>query len=173
MIIVRELPKNYEAIQFDMAFASKYGLIKYPMLKRCKHSTYGDTHKHLPSQLWYRLLGNSTSVLGRTPIQSFDEETGIVHMFDDRGSFLVKAPEIQVEHSESRYAWLFGGSDKATYDFDAPELSDYIYHYYLGSKMVNHNDWIVTDSQGKSKVYTPDEFRERFETPKEVTKNEQ
>lgn len=173
MIIVRELPKNYEAIQFDMAFASKYGLIKYPMLKRCKHSTYGDTHKHLPSQLWYRLSSNTTCVLGRDPIRGFDEETGIVRMYDDRGLFFVKAPKAQVEHSESRYTWFFSGSDKATYDFDAPELSDYIYHYYLGSKMVNHNDWIVTDSQGKSKVYTPDEFQERFETPKEATKNEQ
>lgn len=172
MIIVRELPKSYEAIQFDAAFVSKYGLIKHPMLKRRVHSVYGDTHKHLPDQLWYRLSSNPTSVLGRDPIQAFDEETGIVRMYDDRGLFFVKAPKAQVEHSESRYTWLFGGSDNTTYNFYAPELDDYIYHYYLGSKMVNHNDWIVTDSQGKSKVYAPDEFQERFETSDKTIENE-
>lgn len=172
MIIVRELPKNYEAIQFDMTFVSKYGLIKYPMIKKRVHSVYGDTHKHQSDKLWRWVSNDTVVVVGNTPVQKFDRETGIVFMRDDRGIFFVKAPRAQTEHSESGYAWLFGKSDKVAYNFDAPELSDYIYHYYLGSKMVNHNDWIVTDSQGKSEVYAPDEFQERFETSNKTIENE-
>lgn len=172
MITVRELPQKYEAIQFDMAFASKYGLIKYPMLERRKHSVYRDTHKHLPA---YVLKPTNANVIDTSDsvIDTFNRESGIVRIYDDQGTFCVKAPVVQGEHSEGWFSRVFGATAEKVYDFDAPELSDYIYHYYLGSKMVNHNDWIVTDSQGKSKVYTPDEFRKRFETPKEVTKNEQ
>lgn len=34
MKIVREVPKEYNAIQFDMGFVKKYGLIKYPMIEK-------------------------------------------------------------------------------------------------------------------------------------------
>lgn len=173
MIIARELPQNYEAIQFDMAFASKYGLIKYPMLTRCKHSVYGDTHKHLSvNPLWIAPNNDNVSVVGDGVVDMFNRENGIVRIYDDRGMFAVKAPVVQNEHSEGWLARVFGAATEKTYDFDSPELNDYVYHYYLGSKMVNHNDWIVTDSQGKSKVYAPDEFQERFETSDKTIENE-
>lgn len=87
----------------------------------------------------------------------------------ERGSFTLSLLPVAMKNKIG----IHDGESKSFYDFDAPELLEYIYHYYLGSKLVNHNDWIVTDSQGKSKVYVPDEFREQFEAPKEVTKNEQ
>lgn len=34
MKIVREVPKEYNVIQFDMGFVKKYGLIKYPMIEK-------------------------------------------------------------------------------------------------------------------------------------------
>lgn len=163
MITVRELPQKYEAVQFDMAFASKYGLIKYPMLKRRKHSVYGDTHKHLPVNLMWQLDNDDVVLVGDSVIDGFNSKTGVVRIHDDQGMFCVKAPVVQKERSEGWLSRVFGEPAETVYNFDAPELSDYIYNYYLGSTMVNNKDWIVTNSQGKSKVYAPDEFLERFE----------
>lgn len=162
MIIVRELPQKYEAIQFDMAFASKYGLIKYPMLKRVKRSVYGDTHKHVPiSPSWIAPSNDTVVCIGDSPVEGFNRETGVVQMRDSRGRFAVKAPAKQQERSGN---WLtnFFKEPLVQYDFDAPELHECIYHYYLGNTKVNNKDWIVTDTDGKSKVYSPQEFKERF-----------
>lgn len=163
MITVRELPQKYEAIQFDMVFASKYGLIKYPMLKRRKHSTYGDTHERLPVNSVWQFDNDDVVVVSDGIIDGFNSKTGVVRICDDQGVFCVKAPMVQKEHSERWLSRLLSEPAKSVYDFDAPELSDYVYNYYLDSTVVNNKDWIVTDSEGKSEVYTPDEFLERFE----------
>lgn len=172
MITVRELPQKYEAIQFDMAFASKYGLIKYPMLKRCKHSIYGDAHKHLHVNTIWSFDNDDIACIGDGVVDRFNRKTGVVRICDDQGYFCVKAPVTQKAHSEGWLSQFFGSDVEVAYDFNAPELYEYVYRYYLGSKMVNHNDWIVTDSQGKSKAYTPDEFRKRFETSEKNIENE-
>lgn len=35
MKIVRKVPKKYSAVRFDAEFVKKYGLIKYPMVRKC------------------------------------------------------------------------------------------------------------------------------------------
>lgn len=161
MIIVRELPRDYEAIQFDEAFVAKYGLIKYPMLKRRKHSVYGDahTHRHVTFE-WMALSNNIAVCVGDGVVAQLDRERGLALMQDDQGTYAVHVPSTQKCVRKGR----FGREVRETvYDCDAPELYEWIYYYYLGSTIVNNKDWIVTDSEGKSKVYAPDEFQKRFE----------
>lgn len=160
MIIVRKLPQDYEAIQFDAAFVAKYGLIKYPMLTKKKHSVYGDTHERWPASISWALPNNNHDVvIGNSVVEQVNRATGRVQMRDDRGAFIVDAPST----TKVCRRWFHTDTLKTIYDCDAPELYEYIYHYYLGSTIVNNKDWIVTDPKGKSKAYAPDEFQERFE----------
>lgn len=160
MIIVRKLLQDYEAIQFDAAFVAKYGLIKYPMLTKKKHSVYGDAHERWTVTFeWVTPNRNHTVVTGDGVVAQFNRANGLVQMCDDRGTFIVVAPST----TKVRQGWFHTETIERVYNCDAPELYEWIYHYYLGSKRVNNKDWIVTDSKGKSKAYSPDEFQKRFE----------
>lgn len=124
MKIVRETSKEYNAIQFDLDFVKKYGLIKYPMVYKCEESVGGHTFNTVRrDDLFGKLFG-----LRKT----------------------VKTPTIELE---TRYR-LYVHFDNVYANF-LPFTSH-------RSEEVQDGDWIVTDRNGDSKVYTPKEFGERF-----------
>lgn len=123
MKIVKELPKEYRAIQFDLPFVKKYGLIKYPMVQRgTKDVSDGYDYKNVMR----------TDIFGK-----------LFHLYET---------ERRRKYKEIQAYYLINKGPS------------YVEWWPLESKHeVKDGDWIVTDKKGKSKVYSPEEFKENFE----------
>lgn len=125
MKIVREIPKEYSAIRFDVKFVKRYGLIKYPMVKRRDESVFDrfDFKTVKRTDFFGKLFGLHETI--KTP------------------KFAPKQ-QYRLEYYETEYHY--------------PEISKALYY-----KDVHDGDWIVTDREGHSMIYTPDEFHHLFD----------
>lgn len=124
MKIVQKLPGKYNAIQFDMSFVKRYGLIKYPM------------------------VALTTQIDGHGPITKYSERV--------RDDF---------------WGRVFGAKETIKckeYDTKAHEV--FIIQDYESGKAEALKDgyWIVTNRFGKSKAYSPTEFKKNFERTTEL-----
>jgi hypothetical protein len=167
--IVKERPDEYNAIQFDKEFVQQYGLIKYPMLSVRKHALYPAKSDMLigvyPKSL-HVIASVWTRINGRPLVRYIDTLHGQALIDDSDDYKLVKVPWDKTKTDWEKHHFLFIPYERKVtrpvYDFDSPELDEFEYRYYLGDTQVNDKDWIVTDSEGKSEVFSPDEFDQNF-----------
>ncbi len=123
MKIVREIPKEYNAIQFDVEFVKKYGLIKYPMVRK----------DVVPTQ------------------DGFIFET--TRREDILGKLFGLRETVKVPKKAKRTVYFLS---KIPVDISVIPFA------YTYPKEIHDGDWIVTDQNGNSKVYTAEEFDEYF-----------
>lgn len=166
MKIIKTKPSQYNAIQFDLGFVKKYGLIKYPMIERQVHALYPVGKKWVEAPKIYITDDSWTMVSGRPLVRYINYNNGQVVIADGDGFKIVDAPWDKTKTDwEKHHFWFIPYERKVTrpvYNFDSPELDEFEYRYYLDNTQVNDKDWIVTDSEGKSEVFSPDEFEQNF-----------
>lgn len=176
MELVKAIPSKYRAIRFDKKFADKYGLIKYPMLRSFKHLTYLDNHSYVITSREYTFVKLVFSHPDSDPwdenIISFDRAEGRAEVrLSDGHIGSVGVPWKKTKTVWEKHKFLFIPYErkvtKPVYDFDAPELSAFVIKYFCGSDEVHDGDLIVTDQEGRSQVYSPDKFNDKFDVVSE------
>lgn len=173
MELVKTVPRKYQATKFDKSFVDKYGLIKYPMLHSIKHLTYLDNHPLIVQTVY-----TSTLPTDKEEIVSFDREDGTAKVYLLDGNIgSVEVPWKGTKMVWEKHKFLFIPYEKKVtkpvYDFDAPELHNLVVKYYCNGKEVHDGDWIVTNEDGHSQVYSPDEFKKQFTPESKETINEE
>lgn len=173
MELIKTVPRKYQATKFDKSFVDKYGLIKYPMLNSIKHLTYLDNHPLIVQTVY-----TSTLPTDKEEIVSFDREDGTAKVYLLNGNIgSVEVPWKGTKMVWEKHKFLFIPYEKKVtkpvYDFDAPELHNLVVKYYCNGKEVHDGDWIVTNEDGHSQVYSPDEFKKQFTPENKETINEE
>lgn len=163
----RPIRKKFNAIQFNKSTADNGDMHEYPGVIKHKVSRYAfkrGWHKRVPrydNDLSYTVCNDSSPLMGYS-------EDGTVDLIGYDGNVSCTAPikghkkvKRLVKHGLFKKTII---EKQPIYDFNAPELFEWEYVYWLNDgDAVLDKDWLVTDDDGKERVYKPSEFEEKFE----------
>lgn len=163
----RQRRKKFNAIQFNKDTADNGDMHEYPGVIKHKVSRYAlkqgwhQRVKRYDNDLTYTICNDSSPLMGYS-------EDGTVDLVGYNGNVSCTAP-IKGYKKVTRLVkhGIFKKSideTKPIYDFNAPELLEWEYVYWLNdTEAVRDKDWLVTDKDGNARIYKPSEFEEKFE----------
>lgn len=163
----RQRRKKFNAIQFDKEAAGNGDMHEYPGVIKHKLSRYAlkrgwhQRVKKYDNDLTYTICNDSSPLMGYS-------EDGTVDLVGYDGNVSCTAP-IKGYKKVTRLVkrGIFKKSiieKQPIYDFNASELLEWEYVYWLNdTEAVHDKDWVVTDKDGNARVYKPSEFEEKFE----------
>lgn len=173
--LVKKLPEQYRAVRFKEESVKRYGLAEYPMVVKRKYSTYPNENNVIACSATLSPLvsDDMTTVTDSITVYYLSKSKGEAIVKEGKAFTLVEVPWKGTKTVWEKKHFLFIPYErkvtKPIYDFDAPELYKFKESYWVNQQRLHFDDWIVTDKKGKLKVYTPGEFKEKFE---EVKKDE-